>query len=465
MRDDAEFDEETPEERRIRQLRNQLDEITGGEMILGGPDDKLPLDMQISFLERVIQHELAPRTSWHEKLKATGYSMPDPDSLDDEALGIELWQAIQRLAELRVFLFSTDHLSDRALYEELYTEHLNDDIPDIPMDEDSACHIDLAGSGSEEDIHTWLTYYARDEDRELWQTEYPDETLPPRRQPPFDRDQYLPKRESGSEVLAQAIDQLICADWEKDDGPIRLSNQLPHAAIEHLPILVTARLLMEHLRDTAKVKATAGLGNLPRRVVSALYDKLPFTTHERDVLDRFSKVKNEEDLWLLHAARITCEAARLIKKQKGYFSITKTGRDLLSGDRVGELYRMLFISFFRKISLAYHDRLRPDLPGIQDSLAVILWRLGMVAQDWITLEDLTHQTLLPFVLNEVIEFESSMTYGKPGETLEYRLWRHLCKFGLLEQDPPDDDRDFMQEVQAYRVTPLFEQFLHFNVTI
>jgi len=465
MKDDPEFEEETPEERRIRQLKNQLDEITGGEMIMGGSPESLAPDVQAEFLERIIQHELAPRTSWHQKLKETGYAIPAPDSLDDEALGLELWQVIQRLAELRVFLYATDHLSDRALYEALYTENLNDDIPDIELDEDSACHIDLTGSGSEEDIHTWLTYHANEDERGVWQNEYPDESLPPRRKPPFDRDQYLPKRESGSEVLAQAIDRLVYADWEKDDGPIRLSRQLPPAAIEHLPILVTARLLLEHLRDAGKVKATANGGNLPRKTISALRDFIPLTNQDRAILDLYRKAANEEHVWLLHAVRITCEAARLIKKQKGSFSITKTGRDLLTPDRIGELYRALFIAYFRKISLAYHDRLLPDLPHIQDSLTVILWRLGIVAQDWITLEDLTHQTLLPFVLNDVIDFESSISYGKPGQTLDLRLWRHLCQFGLLESDPPTNDEDFTRFVQAYRTTPLFEKFFHFDVTI
>ena len=63
----------------------------------------------------------------------------------------------------------------------------------LPMDENSACHIDLVSSGSEEDIRLWLRYYADEEDRQRWRKDFPDDDIPPRETPPHDRDRHLPR--------------------------------------------------------------------------------------------------------------------------------------------------------------------------------------------------------------------------------------------------------------------------------
>lgn len=65
-------------------------------------------------------------------------------------------------------------------------------LTDDPL---SIVHFDLLGGGSEEDIAVTLRYYATDEDRRDWQRMFPDEPLPARERPPFDRDLFLPKAE------------------------------------------------------------------------------------------------------------------------------------------------------------------------------------------------------------------------------------------------------------------------------
>ena len=54
-------------------------------------------------------------------------------------------------------------------------------------------HIDLVGSGSEEDIANYLRYYADESTRRDWAREFPDLVLPPHEQPPYDRDRRLPR--------------------------------------------------------------------------------------------------------------------------------------------------------------------------------------------------------------------------------------------------------------------------------
>jgi hypothetical protein len=96
---------------------------------------------------------------------------------------------------LRMFLYSTDHLSDRELYEELRHNVLREEGPAMPVNEDSAWHIDLVGSGSEEDSEFYLRYYADEETRQRWAKDWPDDAMPAYETPPYDRDRHLPARD------------------------------------------------------------------------------------------------------------------------------------------------------------------------------------------------------------------------------------------------------------------------------
>jgi len=416
---DQESTDETREKRRVRQLLNQLDEITDGQMVFKGTTE-LPPEVEVSFLEHMIRHETAPQTTWLAKLKSVGYKMPDPRQITEPELGLELWQVIQRLFELRVFLYNTNHLSDRVLYEKLFFELLAVDVPDFPVDEHSAYHIDMIGSGCEEDVNLWLTYYADENDRTEWQKQNPNEHLPTCMTPPFARDHLLPKREVLPNAFKMTIKNLISADWISPDSPIRLAHDLSSSDVGQLDIVVASLLLLEHL-------------------------------------------ETEEDIHLLHQARITCEAAGLIRKRKGIFKITKSGRETRKPENIGALYRALFIAFFKINSLAFYDRMQDQLTCVQETLSVILWRLSLVARDWMDLETLTSQTLLPYVYDQVTNFEDAHTDLKKGEFLETRVWQHLRQFGLMEAAPANEDGNINHRYETYRISPLFDRFLSFHV--
>ena len=91
------------------------------------------------------------------------------------------------------YLEHTDHLSDRELYILLWGDVLLEEIVFQSGDMNLACHIDLIGSGSEEDNNIYLKYYADEDDRTLWVKEFPGESVPSRERLPFDRDRQLPK--------------------------------------------------------------------------------------------------------------------------------------------------------------------------------------------------------------------------------------------------------------------------------
>jgi hypothetical protein len=97
------------------------------------------------------------------------------------------------MATLGAYVHSTNHLSDRELYSYLFNDGLREDTVLFPEDASFAHHLDLVSSGSEEDIFLWMKYYADEETRQHWLTSFPDYEMPSHEDPPFKRDQDLPK--------------------------------------------------------------------------------------------------------------------------------------------------------------------------------------------------------------------------------------------------------------------------------
>ena len=176
---------------RIEKLKQKAKELTGGQMASFTSDD-CPSATEEKFWEYVVAFEQAQWITPFAMLVDGGLLLPPPDELDDARLTAKLWEVINGLALLGAYLHNTNHLSDRELYEYLWTDALREETVLQPDNPDFACHIDLIGSGSEEDNFLSLRYYADEEERRWWSEEWPDEVLPNHEQPPFDRDRHLP---------------------------------------------------------------------------------------------------------------------------------------------------------------------------------------------------------------------------------------------------------------------------------
>jgi hypothetical protein len=444
-------------QKRLVELRNQLAEISGGEHMFGPAGEGMTLEMEVAFLEQIVAFETAPETSWLDRLSESGYDMPDPATLSDAEIGLEVWQVIQRLSELRVYLSSTNHLSDRQLYEHLYQDSLREVTQHMPDNPDTACHIDILGGCSDADLKLWLRYYADDQERADWRERFPDFVVPQREKPPFVRDHLLPERAYEASPLSEYLNRLASTEWDDPKSPVHLAADLTHDELAGTEIYQTARALLEGLRETGRAKATAKSGHLCRAFVKQLHPGLPLRKELREAHEKHYKVISESDLPVLHKVRLAVQDSGLIKKQKGFFSLTRKGQSLLEPSRSGELFRTLFTTLFRKIDLAYFD-FYADLPILQGTLPISLWRLGIVAREWMELEELVMQTLLPEAV-DALELERR-EYLPPGLILDTRLWRHLAEFGLLESNrtSPDPNND----PRGYRITPLFDRFLSFD---
>jgi hypothetical protein len=148
---------------------------------------RLPTPAENEFLAQMLAWERAPVlpiSKWFEP----ELELPPPDKLGDEQLRRLLWQTIERLYSQRIVLDFTDHLSDR----ELYCLILRDILPspekklDLPR---NYLHWHFLDDEAQPEV--WLTFYASDEEREIWASET-GQPLPPRRTPPYPRK--MPRR-------------------------------------------------------------------------------------------------------------------------------------------------------------------------------------------------------------------------------------------------------------------------------
>jgi hypothetical protein len=95
--------------------------------------------------------ELAPMTTNLQQLREVGVSMPpETDLPDGSLLHRHLWEVIETLADLGIYLLRTDHLDDRELYRLLEGRILREPVRDLPPSQEVSEFIDIGvWAGSE----------------------------------------------------------------------------------------------------------------------------------------------------------------------------------------------------------------------------------------------------------------------------------------------------------------------------
>jgi hypothetical protein len=177
---------------RINELSEQVRELGMQAMHVSG---ECPPEVQGGFLSNIIEFDAAPISTQAAELERVGVELPPPETLDDAALSRKLWEVIHALAARSVYLYHTDHLSDRALYEYLWSDGLREQVSVFPPGSGWRTHLDVLGGCGEEDLELTLRYYDTEEQRRDWAEQFPDCVIPPHEDPPYDRDRHLPSAE------------------------------------------------------------------------------------------------------------------------------------------------------------------------------------------------------------------------------------------------------------------------------
>lgn len=177
---------------RINELKRKIEETTGHEFSDDGPE-QAPPEVEEKFLERVLDFESTESTTHAKQIEAAGATLPAPETLSEAQVHEKIWEVIRVLATRHVYLHNTNHLSDRELYSHLCARSLREEVPDFPPGSGWNSHIDIIGSGSEEDIALMLKYYYDEKERRDWKRRWPKDEMPPHVDPPYDRDRFLPE--------------------------------------------------------------------------------------------------------------------------------------------------------------------------------------------------------------------------------------------------------------------------------
>jgi len=158
--------------------------------------EDVPPDVQEEFWKHVLMFEEGEYAPFFDRLIKAGVELPAPDELKtDGQVHEKLWEVIHSLQLMNVFISQTNHLSDRELYTELWSDTLREEMmvmPDVP---NFHCGLDMMGSYGEEDMYLYLKYYADEERRQEWLKDFPDYEMPEHEDPKYDQDHLLPKYE------------------------------------------------------------------------------------------------------------------------------------------------------------------------------------------------------------------------------------------------------------------------------
>ena len=261
-------------------------------------------------------------------------------------------------------------------------------------------------------------------------------------------------------LSAAAVAHLLYSSWGEPGGAVQFNSDVEPATLESSLFFRQARALLQAVHDADGVKATAA-GNLPRKFVAEMVDCMLGEEAREDVW-RFHKVVNEEDIRALHSSRVVCQEAGLLRRYKGKFVVPKKRAGLLSPERGTELFRALFVSCFRCVNLAYLAWAGPEAGPLQKGVPYTLYRLGVVAVDWLKTDGAEEAIVLPGI-RDTLEHERAVeNYWTVCKLLEYRILGLLVDWGLLE-GRYIDQKYGMKKLDAVRVTALYKAFLRFEL--
>ena len=131
--------EEQKRRERIEALKEEARALSGGKVTSFVSPHCSP-EIEEAFWEHVVSFEKraqgkaeTPSQSVAEELIQSSIDLPPHKQLDGQQLKEKLWEVIQALADRQYFLYSTNHLSDRELYQRLWLEELREDY--VPMED------------------------------------------------------------------------------------------------------------------------------------------------------------------------------------------------------------------------------------------------------------------------------------------------------------------------------------------
>jgi hypothetical protein len=137
----------------------------------------------------VLTVDESPKRSLFDLLTKLHIQLPQPQKLTNRRLTAKLWEVIHVLLAQSIVLSNTDHLSDRELYTQLWTETLH---KPFVISRHYTLYIDMTKTGVDEGMPIYLKYYASEVQRQMYAQFYPEFKMPKHVEPRRRRDHLIP---------------------------------------------------------------------------------------------------------------------------------------------------------------------------------------------------------------------------------------------------------------------------------
>jgi hypothetical protein len=247
-------------------------------------------------------------------------------------------------------------------------------------------------------------------------------------------------------------------DWDEPAFPMKLRADLPLAEVAEIRILNQTRTFLRLMAAAGSAPLTPS-GYLKRAYVASMIEQMEWP---REYMAEFPpgmfKKIDESDAKPLDIIRRVSECAGWVRHKRNALYVPRRVLGLLGDDKASWLYRELFITFFRRFNI-WHVFSDEAAPAVQQTAAVTLWRLSVVAGNWMTLPELPPQILIDGV-RELMERPDLP--GWELIVLNHLMLQPLTWFGLLERDGPPDPLGDQAAKLRFRKSALFDRFIIFG---
>lgn len=255
-------------------------------------------------------------------------------------------------------------------------------------------------------------------------------------------------------LTSEQIKKILDCDWTDRGSSIYLKDNLSYSQLENCIFFYNAREFLTLLTEEGEFHLTNS-GLLKRRIVRKLIDRFKWPEKYFEEATRSKNNADETDIWLLHGVRILLDFSGLIKSSDKSYRINESLMHLLDEENAGQLYRLLFSTYFKEMNLGYLGS-TIELPHLQYSVPYILYKLQHYAKSWVPVEK-----LLPDILLYSVTLELNLEDADSNIALDLLfddLFIPLEHFSLIETR-----QENITSPAEIRITSLFDTFIEFNL--
>lgn len=278
---------------------------------------------------------------------------------------------------------------------------------------------------------------------------------------PFDDfEYYLNPYDMDEEPSSERVKEILECDWLQPDSPIYLNRDLPLEKAEQSFFFYNARQFLILLNEEGPFMLTR-VGHIKRKVIRQLLEEMRWPDNYIETIRKYKNGRlDEPDVWLLHGIRVLLDLSGMIEVDEadGEIRLNEDREELLEEENAGELYRLLFSTYFKDMNLGYLGSTF-EFPHLQYSVPFILYKMRDTAQVWVPIEELVHEILL-FSVKLELNFAENDGVTLELDLLYEDLFAALERFAVLESRSSTGMSNSLHDYpDQVRITDLYKKLV------